>query len=130
MSRAFEAAALFFGHGTDNAWDEACWLLETLARRQGLPPLQADTVLDASLLQAASALAEQRIATRKPLAYLLNEAWFCGLSFFVDERVLVPRSPFAELVQAEFAPWIDAGHVRRILDIGTGSGCIAIACAV
>jgi len=129
MSRAFEAAALFFGHGTDNAWDEACWLLETLARRQGLPPLQADTVLDASLLQAARALAEQRIATRKPLAYLLNEAWFCGLSFFVDERVLVPRSPFAELIDKRFAPVLKH-EPRRILDLCTGGGCIGIACAL
>lgn len=129
MSEAFDAAELYFGHGTDNAWDEACWLLETALRRQGLQELTADTPLSASDLVAAEKLFNARISTRKPLAYLLKEAWFCGLSFYVDERVLVPRSPFAELIDNRFEPLLTKAP-RRILDLCTGGGCIGIACAL
>ena len=129
MSAALEAAGLFFGHGTDNAWDEACWLLETSARRQGLDALSADTLLDDSLLAPVRALLAARIATRKPAAYLLGEAWFCGLPFVVDEHVLVPRSPIAELIENGFEPLLPRPPAR-ILDLCTGSGCIGIACAL
>ncbi|MDY6984664.1 MAG: 50S ribosomal protein L3 N(5)-glutamine methyltransferase [Pseudomonadota bacterium] len=129
MSEAFDAAELYFGHGTDNAWDEACWLLETALRRQGKHELTADTPLTESDLADAQKLFNARIATRKPLAYLLNEAWFCGLPFYVDERVLVPRSPFAELIDNGFDPLLTKAP-RRILDLCTGGGCIGIACAL
>ncbi len=129
MTAAFDGANLFFGHGTDNSWDEACWLLETLARRRALPPLQLDTALPVDLLAEVEALATVRIETRKPLAYLLNEAWFCGLPFYVDERVLVPRSPFAELINTRFETLLKTAP-RRILDLCTGGGCIGIACAI
>lgn len=129
MSEAFDAAELYFGHGTDNAWDEACWLLETALRRQGLQELTADTPLSTSDLVEAEKLFNARIATRKPLAYLLKEAWFCGLPFYVDERVLVPRSPFAELIDNRFEPLL-TNAPRRILDLCTGGGCIGIACAL
>lgn len=129
MTAAFEDAELFFGHGTDNAWDEACWLLETLARRHALPPLQLDTQLPPALLKEVDELAAQRIDTRKPLAYLLNEAWFCDGAFYVDERVLVPRSPFAELIRNHFEPLLTRSP-GRILDLCTGGGCIGIACAL
>lgn len=129
MTAAFEAAELFFGHGTDNAWDEACWLLETVARRHALPPLLLDTPLPAAVLAEVDELATRRIQTRKPLAYLLQEAWFCDGAFYVDERVLVPRSPFAELIRNRFEPLLRQSP-KRILDLCTGGGCIGIACAL
>lgn len=129
MSAALESAGLFFGHGTDNPWDEACWLLETSLRRQGVAPLVADTLLDDSQLAPVRALLEARITTRKPAAYLLEEAWFCGLPFVVNEQVLVPRSPIAELIENGFEPLLPQPPTR-ILDLCTGSGCIGIACAL
>jgi ribosomal protein L3 glutamine methyltransferase len=129
MATELESADLFFGHGTDNPWDEACWLLETVLKRQGVTDLQSDTVLDPAQLRQVSTILDERISSRKPLAYLLNEAWFCGLPFYVDERVLVPRSPLAELIQKQFEPLLSVPP-QRILDLCAGSGCIGIACAL
>lgn len=131
MTAELEAGGLFYGHGTDNGWDEACWLFETVMRRHGMTEFYPDQLLDpdSAALQEVRALLHARISTRKPLAYLLKEAWFCGLSFYVDERVLVPRSPIAELINNQFEALLDTAPAR-ILDLCTGGGCIGIACAL
>jgi ribosomal protein L3 glutamine methyltransferase len=125
----FNRAGLFFGHGTDNAWDEAIQLI--------LPSLGIDLQSNVMVLQSRLTKRERqmlvdlilvRIEQRIPVAYLTNRAWFAGLEFYVDERTLVPRSPIAELIEAKFEPWVTTPP-KRILDLCTGSGCIAIACA-
>ena len=122
---------VYFGHGTDNALDEAAWLVSAAI---AVPPAELAKHHRRPIAAAARArlkeLVEQRIATRKPAAYLLNEAWFAGLRFYVDERVIVPRSLTGEFIRQGFALWVDATRVRKILDLCTGSGCMAIACAV
>lgn len=127
----FDHAGLFFGHGTDNAVDEAAVLVSHVL---GLADDQLDARLDAipetQQLEQIRQLSEQRITSRMPLAYLINTAWFAGLSFYIDENVLVPRSPIAELVAAQFSPWLPGGEPADILDLCAGSGCIGIACAL
>lgn len=124
-------ADLYFGHGTDNALDEAAWLVGAAL---GISPHELEAHLDDELtsvqLITLHNLLDSRIGTRKPLAYLLKEAWFAGLKFYVDERVIVPRSLTAEFITEQFQPWIDPARVRCVLDLCTGSGCMAIALAV
>ncbi|WP_019593649.1 50S ribosomal protein L3 N(5)-glutamine methyltransferase [Thioalkalivibrio sp. ALM2T] len=127
----FRGAGLTFGHGTDNAFDEAAWLvLHTLHLPLDLPESWWDSRLSEAERTRVVAVLRERIATRKPAAYLTREAWFAGLPFYVDERVLVPRSPLAELIAAGFEPWLDPDGVTRALDLCTGGGCIGIAMAL
>lgn len=127
----FNAAGLHFGHGTDNAFDEAFGLaLQTVHLPFDLPPRYLDARLTFAERLAILRLFERRIRERLPAAYLTGEAWFAGLPFHVDTRVLVPRSPLAEWIARGFEPWLEAEEVTRIVDIGTGSGCIAVACAL
>ncbi len=130
IATRFEAAQLSYGHGTDNALDEAAWLVfAILDLDHDDAPAIYDLAVDEQDERRVQALAERRIVERIPLAYLVNQAYFAGLEFYVDERVLVPRSPIAELIQTQFSPWLCADAVRNIVDLGTGSGCIAIAMA-
>jgi ribosomal protein L3 glutamine methyltransferase len=132
ITRRFAAARLAFGHGTGCARDEAAWLVCSVL---GIAFDDLDAALErpvkAALARHLEELADRRIASRAPLAYLLNEAWLNGHRFYVDERVIIPRSHIAGLLEGGLVPWIDSpGSVRRALDLCTGSGCLAILAAL
>ena len=132
VGRRLKAARVSFGHGTTNANDEAAWLaLHAL----GLPLDELESNLDRALSETearrVNALVDRRIRTRKPTAYLIHEAWLSEHRFYVDERVIVPRSYIAELLRDDLAPWIGASsRVGTALDLCTGSGCLAILMAL
>lgn len=128
----FNAAELFYGHGNADAFNDALQLILYSLHLPAteFPELFADARLTHAEKEQIVKLVERRIQDRVPVPYLTHEAWFAGLPFFVDERVLIPRSPFAELIHDQFTPWlVDPDAVSSILDLCTGSGCIAIACA-
>ena len=126
----FGAAGLTFGHGHDNALDEATQLvLHVLHLPHDTGPAYGQARLVEDEKQAILALFQRRIQERIPACYLTGEAWFAGLSFKSDPRALVPRSPIAELIETSFQPWLGDREVHRVLDLCTGSGCIGIATA-
>ncbi|EDQ01009.1 50S ribosomal protein L3 N(5)-glutamine methyltransferase [Shewanella benthica] len=126
----FNDANIYYGHGTDNAWDEAIALVFHALH---LPEALGQQVIHANLTCSEKhkivELIIRRVRERLPVPYLTNKAMFAGLEFFVDERVLVPRSPIAEMIANRFSPWLYHKQVNRVLDLCTGSACIAIACA-
>ncbi|WP_251359611.1 50S ribosomal protein L3 N(5)-glutamine methyltransferase [Kangiella sp. TOML190] len=125
----FERTGLYYGHGTDNAWDESVALvLQMLELPSDYPVVMFEARLIDEEKQHLLSAIRTRIEERKPLAYITNKGYFAGIEFFVDERVLVPRSPIAELVENQFNPWLISDE-PRILDLCCGSGCIGIACA-
>lgn len=124
------AAPLAYGHGADNPRDEAAWLvLAALGLSPVDPGIDPARPVSAGEWAAVERLLRRRIERRRPLAYLTGRAWFADLEFEVDPRALVPRSPLAEPIAERFRPWLAERPVARILDIGTGCGCIAVACA-
>ncbi|AKH20235.1 50S ribosomal protein L3 N(5)-glutamine methyltransferase [Sedimenticola thiotaurini] len=126
----FTEAGLYFGHGTDNPFDEAIRLtLYALYLPQDLPPAYLDAALTPGEKERVCELFQERIVRRVPAAYLTHEATFAGLDFYINDQVLVPRSPIAELIETQFQPWVQPEAVSRVLDLCTGSGCIAIGCA-
>lgn len=135
IENRFEESELVFGHGTDNAWDESAWIVLKALRID----LGADVVennipwqkpLSRSELDAIENLVEIRITNRKPFAYLVNETWFAGNRFFIDERAIVPRSYLGEWIPESFVPWINPEKIHSVLDLCAGCGCIAISCAL
>ena len=122
-------AQLYYGHGTDNPWDDLrSLILRSLSLPYDVDPILLHSRLTTSEKKHLCQQLEKRVNQRVPVPYLIKEAYFCDLLFYVDERVLIPRSPLAELIQQQFSPWIETEHVGQILDLCTGSGCIAIAC--
>jgi len=129
-SDALEKSDVFFGHGTDNAWDEAAQIVLAIA---DLPADSDDSMLplplgDKALVRLQDVLL-RRINERLPLPYLLGRAWFAGLEFLCDQRAIIPRSPIAELILSEFQPWYSGSGPSRILDLCCGGGCIGLAAA-
>ena len=126
----FQQAGLTFGHGAVDAHEEALQLVAHVLKQSPENVLDDKHPVGEAESQRIVELMVARIETRKPLAYLTNTAWFMGLPFYVDERVLVPRSPLGEWIERAFSPWIDPDRVTRILDVGTGSGSLAILSAM
>lgn len=127
----FERSDLWYGHGTSEALDEAAWLVgSTLGILPGDLDAELDRELSGDELARLDALVRRRVDERIPVAYLLNEAWFAGHRYYIDERALIPRSLIGEYVLEHFQPWIDEHRVHDVLDLCTGSGCIAIAVAL
>lgn len=130
VAEFLQQAGLFFGHGSDSAEDEAVWLILAACGLAVDEEPDWEDKIHSSQSEAIIKLARRRAESRQPLAYLLGEAWFAGLPFVVDQRVLVPRSFFAEWIPDQFMPWVQPQRVRRILDLCCGSGCIGIAAAI
>ena len=112
LNNALLNSDVFFGHGTDNAWDEAVWMVLFVLKYPVDQPINnADTELKLDDIKALEVIVNKRINDNIPLAYLINSAWFCGLEFYVDERVIVPRSPIAECIFDAFEPWVNSDEI-------------------
>ncbi len=130
IASQLESADIFFGHGVDNALDEAAWLVSSVLHFDASEvDDQLGQTVGAGDQQKINDILQRRIDERIPLAYLLKEAWFGGYKFYIDERVIVPRSHIVSVIEDRFEPWSDSNKIKRILDLCTGSGCIAIAIA-
>jgi ribosomal protein L3 glutamine methyltransferase len=126
----FERAGIHFGHGTDNAWDEALHLIfGTLKLDWGSDPSVLDCRVSGTEKAAVMRNVERRVDERIPVPYLTGRAWFAGLEFKIDRRAIIPRSPIAELIEREFSPWYVGADIQRVLDLCCGSGCIGLAIA-
>jgi ribosomal protein L3 glutamine methyltransferase len=126
----FVEAGLSYSHGMSSPLDESVYLvLRTLNLPVDTPDVYWQSAITEAEKQSVLNVFKQRVEQRTPAAYIMQEGWFAGLQFYVDERVLVPRSPIAELVEAQFTPWVNPDEVEAVLDLCTGSGCIGIACA-
>jgi len=126
----FVEAKLTYGHGLSSPLDESAYLvLKTLHLPVDTPDVYWQSSLTSGEMTNVKAVITRRVEEKIPAAYITKEGWFSGLQFYVDERVLVPRSPIAEMVENQFSPWVDPELVENVLDLCTGSGCIGIACA-
>jgi ribosomal protein L3 glutamine methyltransferase len=126
----FEEAELYFGHGTDNAWDEALHLVfGSLQLPMETDPSILDCRINESEKDQLIHNVRRRVDERVPVPYLTGRAWFAGLEFKIDRRAIIPRSPIAELIERDFAPWYPGQQIERILDLCCGSGCIGLAAA-
>ena len=126
----FEEAKLYFGHGTDNAWDEALHLIfGTLKLPLDTDPAILDCPLSESEKDRVIKNVRRRVDERIPVPYLTGRAWFAGLEFRIDRRAIIPRSPVAELIERDFAPWYPGRGIARALDLCCGGGCIGLAIA-
>ena len=126
----FEQAGIHYGHGTDNAWDEALHLIfGTLKLDWSSDPSILDCPVSGTEKSAVIGNVERRVDERIPVPYLTGRAWFAGLEFKIDRRAIIPRSPIAELIESEFSPWYVGAELHRVLDLCCGSGCIGLAIA-
>ena len=126
----FEQAGIHYGHGTDNAWDEALHLIfGTLKLDWSSDPSILDCPVSGTEKSAVIGNVERRVDERIPVPYLTGRAWFAGLEFRIDRRAIIPRSPIAELIESEFSPWYVGAELHRVLDLCCGSGCIGLAIA-
>lgn len=131
IAELLSAAPLFYGHGVLDAEDESMMIMMHLFDESVEEILSSgDLIVNDKIYTDAITLTNTRIRERKPMAYILKSAWFCGMKFNIDERALVPRSPFAELIQTDFDNRVNANKIDTILDLCSGSGCIGISAAV
>jgi len=129
VARILHAAPLYYGHGTDNPDDEAVYLIGALLGLD-FAALDASRVISGAEWHRIEQALSQRIDARLPVAYITGRAWFAGLEWHCDARVIIPRSPLAELIENSFLPWIEPTRIHRVLDLCCGSGCIGLATAV